>query len=167
MKMQRTPTSLTLQISGLIGETSPFYAVPLAGLKEMILDLDGVTSINSIGIKHWILWTVRIPKDCQVKMINCPLVIATQASMVVGFTTPNMKIESIKMPFVCDECGYEKTALIQRGQHFEYAEGDNPSRITLPEDLPCPKCPGRFLEPDAILQKTFKFLDMSEAPSAT
>ncbi|MGE4133543.1 MAG: hypothetical protein AB7F86_18045 [Bdellovibrionales bacterium] len=160
MKMQRTPNSLNLQITGSIGENSPFYTVPLGGLKEIVMDLAGVTSINSIGIKNWILWTLRIPKDCEVKLINCPFVIATQASMVVGFAPPNMKLESINMPFVCETCGAEQILLVNRGREYEYASGDTPAKIALPEGLPCPKCKDQLMEPDFLLEKTFKFLSM-------
>ncbi|MGE0529336.1 MAG: hypothetical protein AB7P49_19960, partial [Bdellovibrionales bacterium] len=132
--------------------------LPLNDTNLLAIDMSDVTYINSIGVKNWILWTLRIPKACDVKLINCPVVIVSQASMVHGFTTPRMTIESFRMPYACDTCGFEDMRFVSRGAHYEYATETHPKRITLPADLPCPKCgKGSFL-PDVVLQKVFKFL---------
>lgn len=156
--VNRTPTNLVVQMSGPIGETTALFTVPMGGLKEIVIDMKDVTFINSIGIKHWILWTVKIPQDCQVKMQNCPFVIGTQASIVVGFTKPNMKIESMKVPYACDACSTEFQHLALMGKDYFYAVGSQPAQILLPESVPCPKCK-QPMEQDFIVDKTFKFLN--------
>ncbi len=144
-------------MSGPIGETTTLFTMPMGGLKEVLLDMNEVTFINSIGIKHWIIWTVKIPAECIVRMQNCPFVIGTQASIVVGFTKPNMKIESMKVPYACDSCGTEHLYLANMGKDYFYAVGDTPAQLLLPESMPCPKCKGP-MEQDFIVEKTFKFL---------
>lgn len=160
MKFQRTSSKLTVQMEGAIGETTPLFNLPLAGLKEIELDMTGVTSINSIGIKQWISWTVKIPTEAQVKMHNCPFVIGSQASMVVGFCKSNMKIESLRLPYICDECEAEHMRLAVRGKDFDYATATTPSKLSLPDPAECPKCKKVTAEPDFILEKTFKFLEL-------
>ena len=158
--IQRTPTQLHVQMAGPIGETTPLFNMPMPGLKEILLDMNDVTFINSIGIKHWILWTVKVPDDAMVRLVNCPFVIATQASIVVGFVKANMKIESMKLPFVCDACSTEANSLIHMNKDYFYATGQTSARILVPDSLPCPKCK-KPMEQDFIMEKTFKFLSPS------
>lgn len=156
--VNRSNSNLHVQMSGPIGETTALFNIPMGGLKEIILDMNEVSFINSIGIKHWIIWTVKIPADCTIRMINTPFVIATQASIVVGFTKPNMKIESLKVPFVCDSCGTESTYLASLGKDYFYAVGGKPMQLLVPESIACPKCK-TAMEQDFITEKTFKFLN--------
>lgn len=160
--VNRTPTNLVVQLSGPIGETTALFNVPMAGLKEIILDLNDMTFINSIGIKQWIFWTLKIPSDCVVRMQNCPFVIGTQASIVVGFAKPNMKLESLKVPYACDSCSTEQLYLAHINKDYFYAVGEKKAEVLLPESIPCPKCK-QPMEQDFILDKTFKFL----TPSST
>lgn len=152
---------MTVQMEGPIGETTPMFNLPMAGLKEITLDMAKVTSINSIGIKQWITWTLKIPRDAKVKLINCPFIIGSQASMVVGFTKPNMTIESLRLPYICSECDAEHMRDAKLGVDYDYASTAAPAKINVPEKVQCPKCSKDAAEPDFLTEKTFKFLDQS------
>lgn len=158
MRGNRLVTQLNVEMTGSIGETTPLFKMPMADLKEITIEMKGVTQINSIGVKQWILWTLKLHKDCMVKMLNCPFVIANQASLVVGFTTQNMTIESFRMPYACEECSHEVEQLARRGIEFQYPANGNPKWIRLPQGLECPKCHKGKLEADFFLEKVFKFL---------
>jgi hypothetical protein len=158
MKQHREGSRLQLFLEGAIGESTPLFTLPLQDVKELVLDMTKVTYINSIGVKHWILWTLRIPKDCVVLMVNTPFVIASQASIVLGFATPQMKIESIRMPYTCNNCGAEDLRLITRGREYEYASPGFMRRLDLPTEGSCLKCGKGIMEPDFMVEKTFKFL---------
>jgi hypothetical protein len=147
-----------IAIEGAIGESTPMFTLPLENTKEITLELGKVTYINSIGVRQWILWTMKIPRDCKVKMMNCPFVFASQASMVVGFTTKNMTIESLRLPYACENCGFEDTYLAERGKDYEYPLPGQPARVSAPDRRECPKCKTVQLEPDFFREKTFKFL---------
>src|SRR5438105_444136 len=150
MKTTRTDKQIHAELEGSIGDTTPIFSFRLEGIKQLTLDMTNVTSINSIGVKHWILWTLRIPKDCQVSIVNCPYVITSQASIVMGFTTPNMRIESFRAPFLCNNCGNEEIHLTVRGRDYEYPHDGLSEKITLPTDLVCVKCRKGKLEPDFL-----------------
>lgn len=158
MKFKRIGKQLHVEMMGSIGDTTPLFTLPLVGIQDLILDMTNVSSINSIGVKYWILWTVRIPKDCHVQLVNCPFVIVSQASTVLGFTTPNMKIESLRAPYACDGCGMGEIRLLKRGLDYEYMTPEAPARMSIPQEFPCPKCSKGKLEPDFFAEKTFKFL---------
>lgn len=149
---------MTVHLEGPIGETTPMFTLPLEGVQEIILDLGGVTYINSIGVKQWIIWTNKIPATCTVKIVNSPFVIASQASMVVGFVTKNMHFETLRLPYACESCNFEETYLASRGKDFEYAQGGEAASIKIPEEMTCSKCKTGKLEPDFLNEKAFKFL---------
>jgi hypothetical protein len=153
-------SELKVALTGQIGETLPLYNQPLKGIKQLVLDMSKVSYISSVGVKAWIVWTVRIPADCLVSMVDVPYVIASQASMVLGFVNSRMKIESMRAPFLCASCGFEEIRPLKRGQDYEYATGGNPRSIKIPEKSVCSKCRATEAEPDFIQDKTFKFLDM-------
>ncbi len=158
MKLEREDTRIRANLDGSIGESTPLFILPLAGITALTVDLTNVHSINSIGVKNWILWTLRIPNNCAVLLVNCPSMIASQANIVMGFLSKSMTIESFRAPFACESCGNESTLTLTRGKDYQYAQpGQRPS-ITLPADLTCPKCKSAKLAPDFFNEKTFKFL---------
>jgi hypothetical protein len=158
MKVDKQGTTINIALDGSIGETTPLFILPLKGYKKVVLDMNDVNSINSIGVKHWILWTLRIPSDCQVQMTHCPYVICSQANIVMGFLTKNMSLDSFRAPYACDACGTEVSQLLIRGQHYQYPTPESPAKINLPPKAVCPKCKTPTLEPDFLIEKTFKFL---------
>jgi hypothetical protein len=159
MKIERDGSKVKAEIQDPIGEGAPLFVFALDGVQELVVDLKAVTMINSIGVKYWILWTSRIPTNCQVMLINCPYVFVSQASMVVGFIPPIMKIQSFRMPYSCMECGEEEFVLATRGADYEYAAPPSPKKIQLPEGSICSKCKKGQMEPDFLVEKTFKFLN--------
>jgi hypothetical protein len=159
MKTTRDGSTTRIVLDGPLGETSTFFTMLLKDTKELVVDMAEMTYMNSIGVKHWILWTLRLPKDCKVRLIHCPLMIASQASTVVGFMTPKMRIESLRVPYVCESCGAEKILEAAEGRDFHYGAVGARGRVNLPADQPCPKCAAGKLEPDLLIEKTFKFLN--------
>ncbi len=101
---------------------------------------------------------MKLPTKCNVVISNCPLMIVSQASEVIGFVTAKMIIQTIKLPYACENCNTEEIRLITCGKEYEYAKGGLPARIELPEHLDCPKCKQNQFEPDVIVGKTFRFL---------
>ena len=158
MKITRGEKQIHGEMEGSIGDTSLLFTVKLDGIKSLILDMTKVSSINSVGVKHWIMWTLRIPKDCLVTIVNCPYVIANQASIVMGFMSPQIKIESFRAPFVCNDCGAEEIRLLTRGNEYEYSAPPARSKIQIPKNITCVKCNKGALEPDFMVEMTFKFL---------
>src|SRR5436189_3867149 len=108
MKVNRNGGSIQVELKGPIGETMPLATLSLVGATELILDMTGVTRISSIGVKNWILWTLGVPKNCKVRMLNCPFAIVSQANMVVGFVRFGMMIESFRAPYACESCGHNE-----------------------------------------------------------
>lgn len=160
MQMKKNGSVVEIAIEGPIGENSKVFTVDLRDTTRIVLDLEKVTYINSIGVKNWILWTVRVPPKAEFILKNVPLVIVNQASMVVGFIPDNGVIESFSAPYVCPSCNTEKMVSLRRGEHYQYATNTSSRMLNLPA-LKCPKC-GAEMEPDFIEMKTCAFLDRKQ-----
>lgn len=158
LKQSREGETLELKLGAYIGENSELFRVPLAGVKRLVLDLGAVNYINSVGIKNWIQWTWRFPEDVTLVLRRCPPSVVNQINMVAGFLPKNSEIESLFVPYYCDECSKEANVLFNNGEHFFVAREGQKKKVVYPENQGCDKedC---GMEPDILESKYFKFLD--------
>ncbi len=120
--------------------------------------MEKVTFINSIGVKSWISWHLKILVGCKLEIVHAPFVIINQINIVHGFYLKRGVCNRSMRLTPCD-CGNEMNYLFQRGKDFEYKDGANKEWINIPETLPCKKC-GKSMEPDFIDKKIVGFLSV-------
>ncbi len=148
--------SLEVYLEGPISEKTEIFDIKIQNFKNVKLNLAKVTFINSIGVKNWIAWTLRLPTGGKLTLEECPYVIVNQVNTVHGFVPKNTVIASFYAPFLCDECSHEQVIKLENGVHYKYAQHQLPHEVNLPE-LVCTKC-GATMEPDFIVEKAFGFL---------
>lgn len=121
---------LTVSFRGAIDEGSDLGKIDLQNHKTVIFDLGEVDYINSIGIRSWLVFFKQAGRDRVFVFRRCSEMIVMQMGLVNGFLPLGSKIESVYVPYVCDDCGTtEKTLFVFGGAQ------------TLPEtERPCPKC---------------------------
>nr|BFD68170.1 hypothetical protein HAGR004_31920 [Bdellovibrio sp. HAGR004] len=151
---------IEISLEGPISEKTSLFDINLQTYKEIKLNLSKVTFINSIGVKNWILWTLRVPKNAKLYLEECPFVIVNQVNIVHGFVPQGAAITSFLAPYLCDSCSHEQIVKLSQNVHYIYASDQSQASIKLPEDLKCAKC-GGTMEPDFIVEKTFSFLKKS------
>lgn len=139
-----------VKLIGSIDEDSQFSTVSLAGHKKILLDLDQIKSINSVGIREWIKWTKSADAGAQFIFQKCPKVIVDQMNLVSGFLPDNGKVESFFVPYFNEDSGFEKMVLFTDGKEF------NGGQVTPPSSVKGDG--GEDLEMDVIEAKYFKFL---------
>lgn len=147
---------LQVAVSGYIGENAGLFDLNFAGVQKVMIDLSGVTYMNSVGVKNWINWTGRFPPTLQIEFHNCPTLIVNQVNMVAGFLPNNGTVESLSAPFACESCNREENVGLKRGVEYQYATSAAGMTFTLPQ-VNCPKCK-QVMELDAIEAKFFNFL---------
>ena len=160
MKVNKTDETIEFILEGAIGEGAPLFQQDVRNFKEVVMDMEQVTYINSVCVKAWIQWTGRIAPGAKFILRKLPLVMINQASTVVGFMPPHARIESFFAPFVCPDCNTETTMLFTRGKEYEYEEAGAEKRFDIPE-ISCPKCKAA-MEADFTPAKTFSFLDLPQ-----
>ncbi|HEX7672653.1 MAG TPA: hypothetical protein VF412_00710 [Bdellovibrio sp.] len=157
MEIKVVGTQHQLFLEGPISEKTAIYEYELKGATELLINMEKVTFINSIGVKNWITWSMKIPSICKIRLEMCPFVIVNQVNIVQGFLPRQGSIESFIAPYMCETCGVEKTTVLKRGEHFQYASSEGPKFLNLPEDIFCPKCKMN-MEPDFLIERVFAFL---------
>ncbi len=102
-----------LQIGGALDETSGLVElVGRAVEHELVLDLGGVTFINSLGVRDWIRMQAAATKagvHLEMRKVSEPVV--HQLNMIVA-TRGTGSVSSFYAPYACDACGREESRLI-------------------------------------------------------
>jgi anti-anti-sigma regulatory factor len=105
-------------LSGAIDEAARLgELLALAHHGQLVLDLAGITFINSLGVRDWIhLQTAaqRAGITLELRRVSEPLV--HQLSMIVA-TRAASKVTSFFAPYACDSCGREDSLLIDAVAH--------------------------------------------------
>lgn len=141
---------LVVNLKGSIDEDANFQPLDVGANTGVVLNLQDVTAINSVGIREWIKWVKAIPASVQLIVKNCPKIIVDQINMVSGFLPPTTVVESFYVPYFADASGEEKMVLFTNGKEFKGGEVTAPAGIK--------DSAGEEMEMDVIEAKYFKFL---------
>ncbi len=140
----------TLCLAGHIDEDVTFKHIDIDGAKELHIDFKKVDSINSCGIREWIIWIRSVSADIRIIYENCPKAIVDQINMVSGFLPDTAKVVSFYVPYYNEDTGREKMVLFIEGD--QYTENDINIPFVIKEES------GDVFEVDVIESKYFKFL---------
>jgi hypothetical protein len=146
-------SEVVVKFQGHIDEDAQFAGVELVGASKVVVDLDGVTAINSCGIREWIKWIRTAPPGANVVYQKCPKVIVDQINMVSGFLPEKGSVESFYVPYYSDASGTEKMILFKHGVEYKGNEVFPPAEVKDES--------GEVMEMDVIEAKYFKFLQKS------
>lgn len=122
--------------------------------KPLIVDLNKVTFINSLGIRLWILWVEKHP-EVSFSFMNIPPTILDQVNLIKDFLPKGSAILSFYVPTYCEECDIENNVLFKEGEDFTWS----PEQKLVKEPLqlaPCKEC-NNEIELNIQPQKFFGF----------
>ena len=149
IKIDKNSEIMNIQMAGTIDEDVDFTQMSLGEAQVIDLELSGIKSINSCGIREWIKW-MATNKNAKIKFIQCPKVIVDQINMVDGFLPQNGKVSSFFVPYYNDDTGSEKNILFSYGTEFTDGNVNPPPAIKDEQ--------GNDMEMDIIESKYFKFI---------
>lgn len=149
VKLDKAADKLSVQMAGTIDEDVDFSQFNLSGNQQIDVELAGVKSINSCGIREWIKW-MGTAGPAKITFNNCPKVIVDQINMVDGFLPTSAKVNSFFVPYYNDESGSEKNVLFRYGSEFSEGAVNPPAEVKDEE--------GNAMEMDVIESKYFKFI---------
>ena len=109
-------STLKLAFEGSIDEDAKFPLVDTSRIEKVIIDLNGIRAINSVGIREWLTWIRAFGAKAEVVFDRCPKSIVFQLNMVDGFLPPKATVSSFFVPYFCDKCGYEGSHLLSVGK---------------------------------------------------
>ncbi|HET9620703.1 MAG TPA: hypothetical protein VFP84_05030 [Kofleriaceae bacterium] len=107
-----------IALAGAIDETARLgELLRLAHGGRLVLDLGGVTFINSLGVRDWIHFQTAAQKSgiaIELHRVSEPVV--HQLSMIIA-TRSASRVASFFAPYACDGCGREDSLLIDAVAH--------------------------------------------------
>ena len=148
-------TTFAIHIEGAINESFLQKSVRVPQQKKIIIDFTAVTSINSLGIRHWIQWLRTYPNS-EYTFRACPQCIVDQLNSVSDFMPVKCTIESFFVPYYGENSGEEMQVLYKLNEDYF---SNAPLTIKLVKDSM-----GNKMEIDSHPQKYFKFLTVKRAP---
>ncbi len=148
-KIDKKSGIVNINMAGTIDEDADFTQMNLLEAQEIELELSGIKSINSCGIREWIKW-MATNKNAKIDFKQCPKVIVDQINMVDGFLPQNGKVSSFFVPYYNDDTGTEKNILFSLGKEFADGSVNPPGGVK--DDQ------GNTMEMDIIESKYFKFI---------
>lgn len=141
-------------IGGLNEYSSALDGVEVNPDFDLSLDLKGVNSINSLGVRNFHSWIHRMSFR-RLRLFYCPRVFINQVNLVEAFLPKRAEIESFFVPFHSEATGEEAMVLFTK--FLEYKKVDGRVVLSIPEVL---DSKGVKMELDAFANQYFKFLDV-------
>jgi anti-anti-sigma regulatory factor len=154
-RLQIQPGEGQLLLAGAIDETAGL--MDLLGRAQggrLVLDLGGVTFINSLGVRDWIrMQAAATQTGVQIELRRVAEVIIHQLNMIIA-TRGTAHVTSFFAPYACDRCGREESLLIDAVAH-----GKQLAQLQ-PPPMKCPECGGQMAFND-FPERYFSFLARS------
>lgn len=146
----RDKNNLHLWFNGEIHENFKAKQVSLPSSAKTFINLAGLRSINSLGIREWSQFIHMLSQQTQVFLEECSVVFIDQANIVPQIAA-NCSIVSFYAPYFCPQCNSELNCkLTFAGHKKRLSERRAPQIIH--------SC-GNELEFDALEESFFGFLD--------
>jgi ribosomal protein S27AE len=119
--------------AGRIDDTSPLgdLANQLSG--DVAIDTDGVTFVNSIGMREWIRLLRALRDKGTVTLERVADVLITQMNLIPDLGK-NVRIVSFHAQYVCGKCGAEVAPVVDAVANAELLR-----KMKMPS-VPCPEC---------------------------
>ena len=144
---------VVVRLSGEINEMADLSAVRLPVGLPVEIDMSAVTSINSMGIRSFREWALKV-SNATFHFSYCPKVFIDQLNMIRGMLPPQARVISFYVPFFSETTGEEKNHLYIQGEHFKIEGGEVKIFDPVMKDAN-----GMDMELDVIPAKYFSFLN--------
>jgi predicted RNA-binding Zn-ribbon protein involved in translation (DUF1610 family) len=116
-----------------------------------VLDLAGVTFINSLGVRDWIrMQAAAQSHNLHVELRRVAEPIVHQLNMIIA-TRGSALVSSFFAPYACDNCGREDSLLVDAVANAQLLAALEPPAMT------CPECGTRMAFND-FPERYFSFL---------
>lgn len=156
-KMTQEGKDLRVSLSGVLDENAVLPALKDPPAGRLILDLENVELINSLGCRNWINWIKGKKAADGVVLTHCSPVVVKQINILSGFLGEDAQIESVFVPYFCEECSHEQNALVKiKDLH------DTTKFSEIDENIPCPQC-GKSMVLDVNKAQYFHFVVQQNA----
>ncbi|MGZ3722027.1 MAG: hypothetical protein ACXVA9_03790 [Bdellovibrionales bacterium] len=144
-------TDVHVTLYGFIDETCimPVFNEEIYG--RLILNLEYITLINSLGTRRWLSWIKTLKANGGIVLSKCSAPFVGQMNVLQNFVPEGVVVESFIVPYLCSKCTKEESVLFTVGVDSDASE-----------IRACSAC-GGDMEMDVIKSKYFHFLKIKAA----
>jgi anti-anti-sigma regulatory factor len=153
-EIQGDITLITVQ--GEVDEMSSLQGLFEASTGRIVVDVSGITRINSCGIREWVNAIEKLRQGVELEFIRASRVMVKQFNQVAGFRGKG-KVISFFAPYYCEGCDLEENILLSVPHHKEEL-----LRSHGPE-FRCENCGDKLLFDD-VEERYFSFVHRQENP---
>jgi hypothetical protein len=123
----------------------------------VIIDLSGIRTINSVGIREWLHWVGPAAEARDIVLERCPKAMVFQFNMVEGFLPARVQVASFFVPYFCEACDREDSILFTIGNEVKTVDGKIQIKYSAVKGSGCTQ-PNCKLEMDVTEAKYFQFM---------
>jgi hypothetical protein len=156
--LRREGERLFVELRGEIDENADFSELKHSLRGEVELVLEGVTRINSCGVREWVNFVRSLTQVRSLAFSRCSPPVVLQLNNIFNFRG-RARVISFMAPYVCEMCRADEYKLLSVQEHF-------PDRgATVPGFL-CRRC-GGVMVLDELPERYLSFLlegELSEPP---
>ena len=132
-----------VNLIGVIDEDAKFDEIS-GQSGTIVINFKEISGINSCGVRNWVNF-IKTLSGQEVHYANCPPTVVKQMNMIPSFVA-HAKVDSVFVPYVCDNCDNEKLELVSVDKFG-----------SVQEVMKCEKCGQEELELDGHPQQYFAF----------
>lgn len=138
------------QLEGEINENADFSELRLRLRGDVTLELDGITRVNSCGVREWVNFVRTLEGVRNLRFARCSPTVVLQLNTIYNFRGP-ARVTSFLAPYVCEVCRVDEYKLLDVEEHF--ADRHHP---TVPA-FRCARCGGVMMF-DELPERYLSFL---------
>ncbi|MBM3381279.1 MAG: hypothetical protein FJY29_02445 [Betaproteobacteria bacterium] len=109
-------STLMVWFDGEIHENFKTQQVALPPAESYIMNLSGLRSINSLGIREWSQFMYQLTQKAQVTLEECSVVFIDQVNIVPQILA-QAKVISFFAPYFCPQCNLELSCKLSVAHH--------------------------------------------------
>ena len=128
-----------------------------ANAKTVILDFEGLKSVDSSGLRNWMVSLDET--DIKIIYRNCPLILVSQFVMIPDLVRNFVHIESFWMPFLCFDGDVDGKKFVESAKEIPDPTSFTPEQI----EAPVCECCNLPMEVDYEEVETFNFINRMAA----
>ncbi len=142
---------LVVQLKGEINENADFSELRKLMQGDVDLELEGVTRINSCGVREWVNFVRTLDTVKSLRFSRCSPTVVLQLNTIYNFRG-RAKVASFLAPYVCEVCHVDEYKLLDVLDHF----AERGPRAAVPS-FRCPRCGGVMMF-DELPERYLSFL---------
>lgn len=115
--VNKVQNTMQVQLGGRVDETAIFPKIEDGDISSVVIDLDGIESISSAGVRRWVSWIWNLEKQfpsATITLTRCQVPMVHQITTFRKFLPAKSVIDSLYIPYYCDACGADASILFDR-----------------------------------------------------